>query len=514
MSSALAQPVLQWEHRYPGSSPPAGLADKAIGVYSDGTNVYAAGTKFKGTGNSVFNVTQYELAGSGGVGQIDSDIEWPADTSVDRQVRGVTATDFWTSTNGQPTISLLVGTVPGDTGTRVAWAAFDNQNTGSSGDLRMLWSRVDDPDYDEASYNEVPVSVSIDPSGTSAVAAVQITHGISGLKEIAIRIVAMSDGARISASSFAPSAGAECVGAITDGGVVFTAGTTTVSGRKRMFILGTWHSTGAFLDNSPLIVDPGSGYDLVAVKNAVPLKITNNAVWSPFAVVARRTEISTGDTDIYTSTYTTATSGSATSVVAGNLSQYWDASNSGIDYDEPVDIAIASYRQTEDGDEALARPHVFVCGTTRNGSGNTKIVALQYQEFIYNASTMPSWLEWYNVWERGTSQDHVSHAITFSLAPTDGTRFVHVTGASKNSSGDFDYVTLKYLAQYVPHGANQTSPWETLNVVPIWAGPSGSDHSYGIWANWVSDTPNFYTTGSSYHSTTADDWMTLRYTDP
>ncbi|MBL9030208.1 MAG: hypothetical protein JNM80_00695, partial [Phycisphaerae bacterium] len=44
VSSALAQPVLQWEHRYPGSSPPAGLADKAIGVYSDGTNVYAAGT--------------------------------------------------------------------------------------------------------------------------------------------------------------------------------------------------------------------------------------------------------------------------------------------------------------------------------------------------------------------------------------------------------------------------------------------------------------------------------------
>lgn len=506
VSSALAQPVLQWEHRYPSQYPVSGVTDAPVGVASTATHIYVAGTEYLESGNTVFSLAQYELAEDSqnpGIGKLLQNFDFPVD--VERQaMRPLHCVAFVPGDNGYMRC-YLIGTAKSLAGNqRVAWAAVDN--TGTNGSLRLLWSRVDS---NGADGDEIPVAVVADQFHVAVV--LRSPSVTAGDWDIVTRVADAEGHDAMNEKRFDGGGDDVPVGLVmgTAGeiGTVMVAGTTTVdfTGQHRMVALAYDIDSDAEWFGSPLSVDPGSGYYLDAVVAASQNEVEAGAWTGDLAVAGTLTNTATGDKDIYTTHFFIDMDLVPPQFVQGALRQVWDRGLSGIDFDEPKAIACAGYIS---GSEVTGRPHIWVAGTTRNGSGHSDIVVLAYQP-RWPATEQP--LEWWDIWDDGDAQrDDMPRGITYS-EPI-GHKRVHVTGATKNSSGNFDITALKYDTAY-EDGGRKRNLWFQPSTEPVCAGPAGDDIGLRIWNRYMSGSASFFICGTSYHATYHDDWETLRYSD-
>jgi uncharacterized delta-60 repeat protein len=132
-----------------------------------------------------------------------------------------------------------------------------------------------------------------------------------------------------------------------------------------------------------------------------------------------------------------------------------------------------------------------------DGSGNVYVTGFSfdansdydYATIKYNSAGQRQWVARYD----GTGS-YIDKAAAIAV---DGSGHVYVTGASTSGTGSFDYATIKYSSA----GQQQ---W----VAP-YDGPADADDVPTAIA--LDGSGNVYVTGSSYDSSTAQDYATIKY---
>jgi len=128
--------------------------------------------------------------------------------------------------------------------------------------------------------------------------------------------------------------------------------------------------------------------------------------------------------------------------------------------------------------------NVYVTGFSRSSGTDD-----DYATIKYNANGVEQWVQRYN--GPGNSLDEA-----YALA-VDGQGNVYVTGESRSSGYIEDYATIKY-------NSNGDTLW-----VRRYNGPGNSSDNASAIA--VDDAGNVYVTGSSFSSTTYNDYATIKY---
>ncbi len=127
--------------------------------------------------------------------------------------------------------------------------------------------------------------------------------------------------------------------------------------------------------------------------------------------------------------------------------------------------------------------NVYVTGSSL-GVGT----ALDFCTIKYNCWGAVQWIARFNGW---ANRDDVANAIAVDSAGN-----VYVTGSSQSSSGDSDFLTVKY-------GGNGAVLWSTY-----WSGMRGHDIARAI---QVDSSGNVYVTGSSAGAGSGLDYATIKY---
>jgi hypothetical protein len=150
-------------------------------------------------------------------------------------------------------------------------------------------------------------------------------------------------------------------------------------------------------------------------------------------------------------------------------------------------LMLASWGWADDEAQKVAvdaSGNVYVTGYSYNSAGNKDYVTIKY-------GPNGNWL-----WGRRYNSPYDGDDEAKALA-VDADGNVYVTGYSKNSDGDYDYVTIKY-------GPSGNWLWGRRYNSPY----NRNDYVYAL---AVDAAGNVYVTGLSYQSYVNDDYVTIKY---
>ncbi len=479
-----------WNRRYPASPPAGNLSDYGVGVQYAQNFGWVAGLKAQNSTSSCYQAIKYDPDPSAANGGIVASVTWPSVTS--RAQRTAKAMAVGQTTSG--VVLVLTGTVikTGSPSTQdIVTVAFD-QN------LQLKWSAT----YDNTALDGDDISVGVGADGLHAV-VVGTSAGLGTGADIVTLVYNIDDGSPVGTPQrFNTSSSWDDTAA----GVAMDEDTPS-----RFYVGGTTYATGGGTG----LVFRAIAYDINDALHKVDQAWTNT-----YGVANRDCRAAAVAANPKTNAFYITGSDSAIATDTGDANyltvRFSKADGTvqwAIEYDGPThgnDAATAIGAQAISG--YIGHPaqyYVYVTGVSPGSGTTSDMVTIRYSDQFELGGSILVNQDWFARYHRVVSpgfDDEGVALVSHAELPVE----VFVTGASKSSSGDWDYVTAHY------DGTIPTPPTSPKDPVWSWlsglAGSGAHDIPASIaWTASFGPGPNnVFVTGRSFSSVSGDDFLTVR----
>ncbi len=498
-TAAVAQGGVEiWNRRFPDpSTTPGNYEDTPVAsmfVNAD-QSLLVAGTRTIGP-TSYFQIVKYNADGSGA---LLGSVRWPLTSAkgIARKAVAASLTRF-PATTSTPRV-FVAGLVPNNptplSTVQVHVVAFNAVTLSST------------PDWAIALNTGIPVGetlpVSVFADGNERVAVTYGARVLSGSTKITTVVLSQTNGAILWGPTTFNLAVHENDLPV---GVAFD---THSDNNNRLYVAGTYPS----LVSGQGLAYIALGYDLsdpthnwvtpigLADHDLVATAMTTNGKnQSVFITGVSRLLTSFVPTGDYVTVRLDAESGAE----GWRASYFGPLPFDGVDVPNAIAAQNVAFTEEEDG----LSNYVYVTGYSANAAGNDDMVTIRYHDLATSYTQ-----DWVGRFDRGVNGDDIGIALsTHHLPPTE----VFVTGASKNSSGNWDYVSFRY-DDVVPATGFKDPSWNPVVFSGLTTGddlPAAITHVLGIGL-----PPNFlpttvFVTGKSLGIGTGNDMYTIRADGP
>lgn len=491
---AQPSPALLWSGRYHHTIAPLQL-DEVLDSVEFQNHLYVTGEVRASSSTSFFATLKYELGAAGGNQPPVASVYWPsgvAPKGTRRAIAIAADTVLMDSDEGptptpRPTI-YVTGVVPGSAaGTTDIYTIAYDENLSI-----VYWAERFDADL----LNDAPVDISAS-QGKVAVFGTSEIEGVGS--EICTLMYSGVDGSNVwtPLARFMGAAGDDSAAGGSFGVIVwFEAG---------LYVVGTVvnASTGTS-QVAACRYDPGTGN-------------VYNTNWPRFFAPQDRSAVATcmtvlEDRGLYVGGVTGVTMDAinqdylTVSFASENpltLVPWWDEYDHAGDMDRVMSIGARTWKPA-----GSVVNIVYVTGRAATATQGYNIVTRQYVEDGPTPSVSQD--DWDAVAING-------HDRGVALAPIRGGTYftvpdIIVAGSTQSAAGNLNMVALKYRTMYDPGlGFSLVKHWDPLES--LFVGPTGGDHVPSTLNRGFFDV--FFMAGRSWGgATTADDMMSLLYTDP